>query len=76
MNHDYQHILETLNDRELRVIANRFGLGGAELMTLEEVGENLKVTRERVRQIEAKALRKMRQRASSLNIVLDDYILH
>ena len=76
MNHDYQHILETLNDRELRVIANRFGLGGAELMTLEEVGETLKVTRDRVRQIEAKALRKMRQRASSLNIVLDDYILH
>ena len=45
-------------------------------MTLEEVGETLNVTRERVRQIEAKALRKMRQRASSLNIVLDDYNLH
>ena len=76
MNQDYQHILETLNDRELKVIASRFGLGGVEPMTLEEVGETLNVTRERVRQIEAKALRKMRQRASSLNIVLDDYILH
>ena len=51
----------TLNKREAMVIAMRFGLAGNTDHTLEEVGKQLGVTRERVRQIEAKALRKLRR---------------
>ena len=51
----------TLNKREAKVIAMRFGLEGNVQHTLEEVGQQLGVTRERVRQIEAKALRKLRR---------------
>jgi RNA polymerase primary sigma factor len=50
----------------------RFGIGGAEPMTLEQVGEVFGVTRERVRQIESKALRKLR--ASPQIQVLKDYL--
>jgi RNA polymerase primary sigma factor len=49
-----------LTEKEARVIKMRFGIGGAEPMTLEQVGEVFGVTRERVRQIESKALRKLR----------------
>jgi len=49
-----------LNDRERAVLRMRFGLDGQEPMTLEEVGENLGVTRERVRQIERLGLRGLR----------------
>jgi len=50
-----------LNQREAMVIAMRFGLAGNTDHTLEEVGKQLGVTRERVRQIEAKALNKLRR---------------
>ena len=53
-------VLETLTDRERRVLQLRFGLGDGYCRTLEEVGKQFRVTRERIRQIEAKALRKMR----------------
>lgn len=53
-------ILSTLTPREERVLRMRFGIGGANDFTLEEVGEKFQVTRERIRQIEAKALRKLR----------------
>jgi RNA polymerase primary sigma factor len=53
-------VLSTLTDRERRVLALRFGLHDGSQRTLEEVGNEFNVTRERVRQIEAKALRKMR----------------
>jgi RNA polymerase primary sigma factor len=53
-------VLDTLTDRERRVLALRFGLVDGYSRTLEEVGKQFKVTRERIRQIEAKALRKMR----------------
>ena len=54
------HVLETLTDRERKVLQLRFGLGDGYCRTLEEVGRQFRVTRERIRQIEAKALRKMR----------------
>ena len=54
-------VLQTLSPREERVIRLRFGLdNGGHERTLEEVGQNFNVTRERIRQIEAKALRKLR----------------
>ena len=53
-------ILGSLNERERQVLEMRFGLGDGDSQTLEEVGRQFRVTRERIRQIEAKALRKMR----------------
>jgi RNA polymerase primary sigma factor len=53
-------VLDTLTDRECAVLEQRFGLVDGYSRTLEEVGRQFKVTRERIRQIEAKALRKMR----------------
>ncbi len=53
-------VLETLTERERQVLEQRFGLIDGYSRTLEEVGKQFKVTRERIRQIEAKALRKMR----------------
>ena len=53
-------VLDTLTERERQVLEQRFGLVDGYSRTLEEVGRQFKVTRERIRQIEAKALRKMR----------------
>jgi len=53
-------VLETLSPRERRVVELRFGLEGDKLYTLSEIGQELGVTRERIRQIETKALRKLR----------------
>ena len=53
-------VLASLNERERKVLELRFGLGDGYSRTLEEVGRQFEVTRERIRQIEAKALRKMR----------------
>ncbi|MCZ6879218.1 MAG: RNA polymerase sigma factor RpoD [Acidobacteria bacterium] len=53
-------VLQTLTDREEQVIRMRFGIGDGSEHTLEEVGQRFSVTRERIRQIEAKALRKLR----------------
>ena len=66
-------VLETLTDRERTVLIERFGLLDGKPKTLEEVGVRFKVTRERVRQIEANALRKMRHptRAKQLQAFLD-----
>ena len=58
-------VLKTLTPREARVIAMRFGLDNGKPMTLEEVGKEFDVTRERIRQIEAKALRKIRHPSRS-----------
>jgi RNA polymerase primary sigma factor len=54
------NVLTSLSERERKVLELRFGLGDGYSRTLEEVGRNFNVTRERIRQIEAKALRKMR----------------
>ncbi len=57
---DLQEVLKTLSEREREVLSLRFGLGDGNPRTLEEVGQHFNVTRERIRQIEAKALRKLR----------------
>lgn len=66
-------VLGTLTDREKQVLMLRFGLQDGKARTLEEVGKNFKVTRERIRQIEAKALRKLRHpsRSKKLKDFLD-----
>ncbi|MBN2508160.1 MAG: RNA polymerase sigma factor RpoD [Verrucomicrobia bacterium] len=66
-------VLSTLTERERRVLELRFGLKDGDEYTLEEVGKQYKVTRERIRQIEAKALRKLRHptRARELQGFLD-----
>jgi RNA polymerase primary sigma factor len=56
-------VLEGLNERERQVLIMRFGLADGKVKTLEEVGSHFKVTRERIRQIETKALAKLRQPA-------------
>lgn len=56
-----QQALSTLSDRERRIISMRFGIDGGKSHTLEEVGQEFAVTRERIRQIEAKALLKLRK---------------
>jgi len=65
-------VLETLTDREQKVIRLRFGLDDGRARTLEEVGREFNVTRERIRQIEAKALRKLRHPSRSRK--LKDYL--
>ena len=65
-------VLETLTDREQKVIRLRFGLDDGRARTLEEVGKQFNVTRERIRQIEAKALRKLRHPSRSRK--LKDYL--
>lgn len=67
-----QDILSKLHDRERRVLELRFGLEDGVTRTLEEVGREFGVTRERIRQIEAKALKKLKQ--SSTDKQLKDYI--
>lgn len=60
--------LSHLNDREQKVLRMRFGIGGRADHTLEEIGEELEVTRERVRQIEGAALKKLRQHLSGRDL--------
>ncbi len=55
-----EEVLSTLNPREARILRLRFGLGGGRSHTLEEVGQKFGLTRERIRQIEGKALRRLR----------------
>ena len=59
-------LLSTLKDRERKVLVLRFGIDDDRPRTLEEVGKELKVTRERIRQIEDKALRKLKFKAKNL----------
>ena len=65
-------VLDTLTDREQKVLRLRFGLDDGRARTLEEVGREFNVTRERIRQIEAKALRKLRHPSRSRK--LKDYL--
>jgi RNA polymerase primary sigma factor len=63
-----QSTLKTLTPREEKVLKMRFGVGGGSEHTLEEVGQSFTVTRERIRQIESKALRKLRHPSRSKNL--------
>ena len=67
-----EEVLETLTEREKKVLILRFGLEDGRSRTLEEVGKEFNVTRERIRQIEAKALRKLRHPSRSRK--LKDYL--
>ncbi len=67
-----EEVLETLTEREQKVLRLRFGLDDGRARTLEEVGKVFNVTRERIRQIEAKALRKLRHPSRSRK--LKDYL--
>ena len=60
-----RQVLEGLTEREAKVLKMRFGIGMSNDHTLEEVGKQFDVTRERIRQIEAKALRKLRHPSRS-----------
>ena len=62
---DLTRLLDFLNPREREILALRYGLGGDTPLTLDEVGRQFNVTRERIRQIEAKALTKLRHPCSS-----------
>ena len=67
-----EEVLGTLTEREQKVLTLRFGLEDGRARTLEEVGKEFNVTRERIRQIEAKALRKLRHPSRSRK--LKDYL--
>jgi RNA polymerase primary sigma factor len=69
-----EHVLRTLSPREEKILRMRFGMDDGSEHTLEEVGRSFDVTRERIRQIEAKALRKLRHpsRSAKLRILLND----
>jgi RNA polymerase primary sigma factor len=69
---DLESVLETLTARERDVLKLRYGLDDGRMKTLEEIGQIFNVTRERIRQIEAKALRKLRH--PNRNSVLKEYI--
>lgn len=70
---DIERVLNTLSPREENIIRQRFGLYEKEPKTLEEIGEDYKLTRERIRQIEEAAIRKLRH--ASRSIYLRDYVI-
>jgi RNA polymerase primary sigma factor len=65
---EIETVLETLDERERKILELRFGIHDGATRTLEEVGSEFNVTRERVRQIESKALRKLRHPTRSRRI--------
>ena len=74
MQHEIVSVLQTLSARERRVVELRFGLSDGQARTLEEVGREFGITRERIRQIEAKTLSKLRHpsRAQRLRDYLEE----
>jgi|APSaa5957512576_1039674.scaffolds.fasta_scaffold25078_2 RNA polymerase primary sigma factor len=67
-----EHLIKIITDRERVLLIMRYGLNGNEPMTLLEIGQSMSLTRERVRQIEAKALSKLRKSPYSQHLI--DYI--
>lgn len=74
INESFKAMFSTMSEREIYVLARHFGLGGCDAATLEEIGDELSVTRERIRQIEAKAIKKARAIAQRNGSQLLDYI--
>jgi RNA polymerase primary sigma factor len=70
-----EEALKSLSEREARVLKMRFGIGSGNEQTLEQIGQQFKVTRERIRQIEAKAMRKLKRpgRSQKLKSFTEDY---
>jgi RNA polymerase primary sigma factor len=62
---ELEHLLSVLNEKEREVIRLRYGLGGTDPLTLDEVAQRMQLSRERVRQLEARAIKKMRKAAGS-----------
>ena len=71
MKEEIQNILSVLKQREKEIIELRFGLKDDHQRTLEEVGREFGVTRERIRQIEAKALKKLRENKAIKNLKIN-----
>ena len=71
MSREAERLLQMLTPREASIIRMRFGLDGAGEHTLEQVGARFGVTRERIRQIEAKALARLKRRAGDLGSFLE-----
>jgi RNA polymerase primary sigma factor len=71
LSQETERLLETLTPREATIIRMRFGLGGAGEHSLEQVGQRFGVTRERIRQIEAKALARLKQHGRDLGSFLE-----
>ena len=63
LNHDVMSMLEFLNQREKTILINRFGLNGSSKKTLEEIGKTLGFSKERIRQIENIALKKLKEKS-------------
>lgn len=78
MKEEMDSVLNTLTDKERKILVLRFGVEDGCPRTLEEVGNIFKVTRERIRQIEAKVLKKLRHpsRSRRLRAFLDMSIVH
>jgi RNA polymerase primary sigma factor len=69
---EVREILKTLTDRERKVMALRLGFEGDDSLVLQEIGEEMQISRERVRQIEAQAIKRLR--AAARNRKLRDYL--
>jgi RNA polymerase primary sigma factor len=74
LKNDIRYLMDDLSPREKIVITMRYGLEDNAPRTLEEVGKHFNVTRERIRQIEAKAIWKLKQRSMREKLELDDYV--
>lgn len=74
LSHKLQIILSTLTPREQEILRLRFGLGGESEHTLEEIGRKFKVSRERIRQIEKRALQKLKMASENLNLDLENFL--
>lgn len=68
MREDLNKVLDTLNPREKQVVRWRFGLEDGRMKTLQEIGELLNVSRERIRQIESCAFRKLQNKKRTKNL--------
>ena len=73
--HEMDGLLDVLDKREMKIISQRFGLAGGKPKTLEDVGKNLGVTRERIRQLQNVALAKLRRALSKKEDALDVELL-